>query len=355
MQKNKFIIIFAGMIAWDVIPYLIRVLHGLPSLYTDNRTDSEIGSIVFLAFVAILIGYLISRIKIDRKITFFEINFTTHIFISFLILFLTAIVKNDGMRYQGGAFFGFAGMLYVLNMTAWLSLIFVSVGSNLTFYRIVSLNLYFIFQLLNSDGDGSILLIASSLAIFNRIGVVSFAILISVLISILVYVKFGSDIPDFEILISWILSRLSIRMESFALWLTGKAIVGDFLSYLNLISISFIDRLYTLFSGNIRYHEYKSLSDAIYYDIHGFRLGGSSPGFLYSMYQTWMIFGVLAAYLIKKFLFKITSIPFMGYLAFIYIFANIIFADAFEIFLLISPSFLYFLVFFLSCKMRYID
>jgi len=164
-----------------------------------------------------------------------------------------------------------------------------------------------------------------------------------------------SQVPDYltpEFMARWTIARFSIQAEQMYTFLAGQSLIGDSISYLDLVFRAISDRLDLVMGRPLMLEYPRSVSEAIYYDMRGAFDAGSSPGALLGTTLQGVFFFVppfVFAFLFLQYFYGIhekATLPQLFAYSFIF---KTLHANFSEFLTIISPTLLVVVIFLLAC------
>lgn len=351
--------IFAIIASLDLFPFIISRFLELPSAYA--KSDASLSLILFsflmvlaaLALVTLILllmkKYIRIRVNVPIKSVLIVGIFAT-LYTSYMLNGL--IPTLGGARYQSGGFTPITLVFYALNNSIFIFVIFW-----LAKYQYKSRSLlwiayiYFFLQLLLVDGAGPLITLMCGIIIINA-KVVNNTNFLRTLV-LLTFVVVGGALLKFyqtdagqldrsaEDILSWVIGRYGLKYETFLMWLNGESVISGPIAYYDLLFKSLGYRS-SFISGEAITDFPKTLAEAIYFDLYGLADGGSSPGLIYGLWLSGfggIILPLVIVSCMKQYFSDLdTELTFLQLLAFSWIFSTV-FANLFEIQILLSPSF----------------
>jgi hypothetical protein len=343
----------------DLVPFLIsRYIDLLPVYSLSKAPFSQVIFSIFILVVNIMLLASITfairgtkrvKVKIPDKLLLVSGSLLT-LYLSYILNGFSPSI--GGFRYQSGGFQGTSIVLYSINLCIFYFCMFwYSKNRNADDKSSSLLSIYLLLQLLLVDGIGPLITLVCAWIICG-IRVQSHGRLTINLVAIAFLVFSGMVIKflDFESgqfdrsfmdIINWLVGRLALRYESYVMWLNNEAYISNILDYYNLLLTSLRYRVEFLFGIGLSEFP-KSLSEAIFYDLYGFGGSGSSPGFNYGLVISGMGGGVLPIMMIlfmKQYFWDLNArLNLMYILVYGWIFGQI-YADIFELQIILSPAF----------------
>ncbi len=274
--------------------------------------------VVLAVFLGLLSSFFCLFLKPLPKIYVGKGVLYLTIYLSCFLNLLTYVLVSDRARYEsgglvsgGGGVYFFAVAASLVSMILILKSKFEDVGVGLK-----TIVVFCFFYALTVDGLAKVLTLASFLYLYwYKKGVKAryflfFPFLFMGLMWYGIHEKF-SEIPDYfsgNFFSSWVIARFSIPAEQAYTYLSGHSIVGEFVSYWDLISRAMFDR-FSLLTGDYRETLFpRTISEAFYYDVHHVYGGGSSPGlFLGTLVQGGWLFWIvplLISFLMIQYFYK---------------------------------------------------
>lgn len=298
----------------------------------------------------------VPKIRVSRK---FIISI---VFSAVLINIVAAILLRENARYISGGLTGVAGIVYGFKNALTLAA-FVLISRERQCDSPVSRVLIIAFiasYALTIDGLASALMLGMFLVIILDVRLVrpGNLIVFCILSLAVLWVGFNakfSYVPYYltpEFMVNWIVARFSIQAEQMYTYLSGNSIIGQIVSYSDLIFRAISNR-FDLVLGNTFTLEYpRSVSEATFYDMQGSFSAGSSPGVLLStafMGPFFFIVPFFLSFLFMQYFYSVCEkITFLHLCAYSFIF-KALHSNFSEYFTVISPTLLVAVVFLFAC------
>lgn len=368
MAKLNTIKVFIGFILLEFLLLAVSKILQIyvPPIYNTIPLNLDIAVrltvVCTFALIAIL---LVQKIPVIAGKRLTPELFKSITAVAIILNLISFYVVSGDARYTSGSLSGITGAVYVgsdgLNLLVFLliasSALTDSSNKILTHPLVL---LFFASYLINVDGLARALTIISVLLVCLR-PKFSFngRLLLLVIIGLFV-VWYGllRKIPGFEIstlstLSSWVVYRFSINIESMLLFLSDQSIMEDQISAIRICIDSFSSRMQFIFDQLTREPEFKSVSQAIYFDLYNSMDGGSSPGFLYGSFLIAGYFGfifvMIFGYLLKNYLSRCDErLGLFAILGLLLLFRAIT-TDIPDALAIVSPSFVNIIIFVFSC------
>lgn len=211
---------------------------------------------------------------------------------SIAVNLLMLLILQDNARYSEGGLTGISGVIYGVGRAATLCSMILFIRHKASDRPLKSrLMLYGLILSFIATVDGLsnvlmlmvfILLLLPRLRILNLKVIVVCAILGVILLWVGINSKW-STIPDYVTpgyMVGWTVARFAIQAEHMFTFISGHSIVGDTVSYTDLILRSISDRVDIVLGKSLQLSYPRSVSEAMFYDARGFYGAGSSPGIL---------------------------------------------------------------------------
>lgn len=358
--RKSVLAVLSTIVLINYMPLIVgRLLDGHP-IY--NRISSISLSVIFLlCFISgifILLGYFVMLI-FDYSLAL-KLSFSNELkFISFIYLpsFVFVLINFDrSTRYTSGGYTPFLLIAYTLVSGVGVYLI-LRLLKQPAISRLISFKLKITFiagQFMLVDGFGpALILLFMIVLLFDFLMENFFMPIVSTIVLIVWSFSFRYQ-ADFSFdLLKDVVWRFAIRMESFVNHVSGESVINDFSSYVEYYFCWLQDRLGLIYSSEIKNSStYKSLSESIYQDLYRGTeylgsIGGSSPGIFYWLYLTYggAVLGLVVFYLILKNYMAFSKRRNLFYVLIIAYLVNEIVSDVSEVVLILSPSFVYFMLF----------
>lgn len=360
MVRNTFVAVLSLIVLINYMPLIIgRLIDGYP-IYNRiaSLSFSHILLLFSLAIFFIILGYVITLLcgfSIELKLSFAtELKFIALIYLPSLTFVIINFDRST--RYTSGGYTPILLFAYTLVSGVSVYLILRLLKQRLI-SRLIPFLLKMAFltgQFMLVDGVGPALVLLLMIVLLFDIFTKNYFLLIFaslIFIAWSFYFKYQGSL-SFDLLkdVIW---RLAIRMESFINHLSGDSTINTFSTYINYYWGWLQDRLGFIYAGEIKVGStYKSLSDSIFQDLYrgvvdlGF-VGGSSPGIFYWWYLTYggVIFGGFAFYFVLKNYIALSRQRDIFYVVLVAYLVNEIVSDVSEVVLILSPAFIYFMLF----------
>lgn len=333
-------------------------------MYQVSRFEWPIfGAFIVLATMFAGLGMVFTQLMRPlRKIPVSQwvISAVVLIAIGLNILVFTLVPSNA--RYVSGGLTGSAGIIYGATQATTLASMILLIRAQKqgrTFSKI------WLFAFIGSfaltiDGLASSLTISFFAAIIFNIRVlrVGRVIALAALALALAWIGFNlkfSEIPTYltsEFMTRWMIARFSIQAEQMYTYVVGNSVIGDQISYLDLVFRAISNR-FDLIKGQPTMYEYpRSVSEATYFDMMGFFYAGSSPGALLSTAHLSPFFFVapfVYGFLFMQYFYGISErVSIFQLFAYSFLFKTL-HANFSEYLTIISPTLLVVGVFLLAC------
>jgi len=265
-----------------------------------------------------------------------------------------SLTISDSARYTSGALTGLNGVVYGLSRSFSLvsMMIFVRERVNGTPLPWLWLTVFVFSLVLTVDGlapaltIGVFLLLVSNLRINRPARVV---LVVPVAVAVLwvgFHAKFH-EVPAYltqEFMARWTIARFAIPAEQMYTHLAGESIIGDQISYVKLVLRAISDRVDLLSGAPFMVEFPRSVSEALYFDLHGEYGGGSSSGaFLGTALQGAFFFvpPIVFAFLFLQYFYSLrVKVTFVQLCAYSFLFKGV-HASFYEYLAVISPTLLY--------------
>jgi len=257
---------------------------------------------LFLQFCAITVGFALLAVISARlvsplpRITISRPFYYLIVSIAIVLNLYNGISLAGDARYTSGSLVGTAGIIYALGGAAKLAAMIIMIRQRLAEdWRTPKLLVgAFILSFgLTVDGLAGalslamfIVLIAKRITIRHPIRASIIGLAAIGMLWIGLNAKFVA-LPDYftpEFMVRWTIARFAIQAEHMYTYISGLSIIGNEVTYFELLERMNTNRLDILF-GNLPYIEFpRSISEALYYDMYGRFESGSSPGLLLGSY-----------------------------------------------------------------------
>ncbi len=226
----------------------------------------------------------LSKISVSRQMVRAVIILT----IGFNLLLLVLLESNA--RYVSGGLVGSTGIMYGLSQALSLAsmVIFIRAQkqgrpfSKVWYLSFLASLALIVDGLASALTIGMFVLIILDIRIKRPGRVMVFAMLATLLVWFGLQSKF-SVIPDYftlDFMANWTIARFSIQAEQAYTYLAGESVIGNRISYLELVFRAISDR-YDLITGRpLRFEYPRNVSEAAYFDMWRSFGSGSSPGAL---------------------------------------------------------------------------
>lgn len=326
--------------------------------------------VYFGFFVALSIAFCLVAVFISCYARPFPRFRVSSWFILLLIAFaiglnvLSMLVVDPAARYRGGSFTAFSWVVHVLSTALSLGTVMLIIRENETGKRI---SLKWMLGLLASYAltiDGMASALTLFMFIFLMFGFGRFSIgktLMAVgLAAGLFFVGFHAkfkDVPDYvtpDFIVQWVSARFSVQAEQMYTYISGNSVVGNEVSYLDLITRAASNRI-DLVSGDFYIEEKpKNISEAMSYDMHGAYIdSGSSPGILVNTAMQGPIFFIVvpaffAFFFIQHFYGVLKRLSIAEIIAYSFCF-KVLHSNFASMFSIVTPSVISMVVFFGFC------
>lgn len=319
---------------------------------------------VVIAILFAIVGMIAAQVlKPLRKIKVSRRFISGIILLAILLNILTFLLLVGNARYVSGALTGKLGVLYGVSRALTLASIVLfilrkkdgSPFSKILFFSFTGSLLVSLDGLASALTLGMFLVLILDVRIRRPIRLIVLMALGSGLFWMGFNLKF-TQIPDYvtpEFMFRWTLARFSIQAEQMYTFIAGESVIGDKLSYLDLIFRAISDR-FDLVAGRPLSLVYpRSVGEATFYDITGNFDGGSSPGALLSTAYMGPFFFIVVpffyAFLFLQFFYGIDEkVTFVQLCAYSFVFKSV-HSNFSEYLTIISPTLLVVAVFGLSC------
>lgn len=271
-------------------------------------------------------------------------------------------VFDRSIRYEHGALTGGLGIIHYFSMSINLFISVILIRCSRGASSVNSINkiifyLFFVAWFLVVDGLASSLTIFVVLILCNPYlslsKLIYFALTAFFLMLIGFYGKWGGDLPDylnFSYFVKWIVSRFSIQSESMMAYLNGYSLANNFFDAVEFNLNSIFLRFKIIFGQDYYYNGPKTISEMIFYDMHHEFGSGSSPGFFFGMILHGFFYIIPLFFIIIQLCYFLKNL-YIGnrvifYVAFSFFLKELL-ANPFELWTVISPSLVsYLLIFF---------
>ncbi|MEE1877666.1 hypothetical protein [Altererythrobacter litoralis] len=334
-------------------------------MYQVSRFEWPIaGMVIIIATTLAGLGIVFARLMRPLpRISVPQWMLRAVVLVAIVFNILTTVFIDSAARYSSGGLTGSSGVLYSAAQALSLAGMVVLLRAQKCGRPFSKL---WIFALMGSmalsiDGLASALTICMFAVIifeiqFRRLGrVIIMAPLVFGLLWSGFQAKFN-EIPAYltpEFMIRWVIGRLSISAEQMYTYQAGNGIIGEEVSYLELVSRAISDRFDLVLRGRTPKFEYpRSVSEAMYFDITGSFGSGASPGALLSATQMGLFFflpPLVLSFLFMQYFHRMPGkISLLQMFAYAFIF-NTLHSNFSEFLTIISPTLLIVTLFVLAC------
>lgn len=278
-------------ILW-LIASRIQIATGSPFYGVSQFEWVTFGAVVVLAMLFSLVGAAFAYMMPPlRKILVSQGLLRLIIILAIAVNLVTFLAVPTQARYTGGLT-GALGVLYGFGrgLTLCSMILFVrhKFASRPKSSKPLLLGLIVSF-LVTVDGLSNVLtlmtfiiLMMPALNIRNAKYLITAATAAGILLAIGLKAKF-SLMPDYvtpDFLVRWATARFAIQAEHMYTFVAGQSIIGEAVSYLDLIVRAVDDRFKIVLGKFLQLTYPRSVAEALYFDARGFFGAGSSPGIL---------------------------------------------------------------------------
>lgn len=307
LYRNAFLVIIFIVCA-DLIALLVSktvsVFLETPDFTVVNISLEAINTLVIYILLILLSVILVGQIPSLKKVGLTTEQFYTILIVSIFINFLRIYMAPTDFRNTTGGLSGAFGVVYMLSegMTFFSFLLIISSsffvnGSSLLRQKIIFLLI--LSYAINADGLANLLTLTCFICAVLRprfgLSLQNMLLLVFALAlgSYGWYLKMASFDMPVDSVVSWIAHRIAMPMESMLIYLADGSVLSDSVSVFALIVDSFFARIDFITNGVTTPNGFKSVSEAIYFDLYGEVGAGSSPGFIYGTFLVAGYFGFL--------------------------------------------------------------
>jgi len=357
--------LFLIEIFWLVASRLVRATIYVHSSY--RVSPLEWGPMILFALLAVFFAW-VSRtgaylVRPLPKIQISHLAMRAIILVAVAVNVLMLVSVDQDARYTSGALTGISGVIYGFSQALTMTSLLLVLRHRDMSSRVPQ---WLVLVLLASygltiDGLAKALLLAVFLGLYMDVQVrrpLRLAVASGVGVALYwlgISAKFV-DVPEYftpSFIVRWVVSRFAIQAEHMYTYLSGESIVGDRISYFDLVGRAIIERFELVFNGDTFYEYPRSLSEALYYDAWGFYGAGSSPGiFLGTAVQGYWLFLVVPlfmTYVFFQFFYgTLKRVSFLHIAAYSFLFKGV-YTNFSEYLTIISPNILYLAFFVLGC------
>ncbi len=280
-----------------------------------------------------------------------------------LLNFMKLALLADNARYVSGALTGTAGVVNGVSSALVLASIVLFVrmqklGSPLSKPLFIT---FMVSLVITIDGLAAALTLGMFMLLILdvRLRRPGRVIVLTVLGLGLLWVGFTAKISEIPIymtpqfFIQWVIARFSIQAEQMYTFLAGQSVIGNSISYLELILRAISDRFDLVLGRPLTLEYPRSVSEATYYDMMGTYYSGSSPGALLGTALQGPFFFIVVpfvfTFLFLQYFYGITrKVNLVHICAYSFVFKSV-HANFSEYLTIISPNLLTVAIFALSC------